>query len=294
MTASRLDIHQLITNQIITAIESGAGEFKLPWHRSGVDLFHPRNIASHSAYRGVNILTLWLIADTRGYHSGLWGTFNQWVALGAKVRKGEKAAYVVFYKEITSSNDDDMEKSNSRHIARATPVFAAEQVDGYDIETPTLGSGAPFNVNSEVQDFIKKTGAMIFHGGEEAYYQPSTDRIHLPVKETFIGSESSSAEESYYATLFHELTHYTGAIGRCDRDLTGRFGAKAYAMEELVAELGAAFLCSHFKISSAPRQDHAQYLANWLSVMKSDNRAIFTAASKASRAVDFLLDHISS
>jgi antirestriction protein ArdC len=104
----------------------------------------------------------------------------------------------------------------------------------------------------------------------------------------FLGTETSSPEESYYSTLFHELTHFSGAKGRCDRDLTGRFGSSAYAMEELIAELGAAFLCGQFQISAAPRADHAQYLAHWLSVLKSDKRAIFTAASKASQAVDYL------
>jgi antirestriction protein ArdC len=129
---------------------------------------------------------------------------------------------------------------------------------------------------------------MLHHGGHQAYYQPSTDSIHLPFRETFLQTETSSPEENYYSTLFHELTHFSGAKGRCDRDLTGRFGSSAYAMEELIAELGAAFLCGHFQMSSTPRADHAQYLANWLSVLKSDKRAIFTAASKASQAVDYL------
>ena len=104
MNASRFDIHQLITDQIVSAIEAGAGEFKLPWHRSGTDLLYPRNVASQIAYRGVNILTLWLTAETKGFSSGVWGTFNQWTSLGATIRKGEKAAYVVFYKEINGNH----------------------------------------------------------------------------------------------------------------------------------------------------------------------------------------------
>ena len=291
MTATRLDVHQLITNQIIAAIESGAGEFKLLWHRSGADLSQPRNIASQSFYRGINVLTLWLTAEAKAYPSGLWGTFNQWTALGAKIRKGEKASLVVFYKETIPSKIDETVDKKSCHIARATPVFALEQVEDYAHEIAVLELDSSHNINCEAEAFIKKTGAVILHGGSAAYYQPSTDRIHLPVKNVFIGSESSSAEESYYATVFHELIHFTGRTDRCDRDLSGRFGTSAYAMEELIAELGAAFLCSHFKISSAPRKDHAQYLANWLSVMKSDKRAIFSAASQASRAVDFLLDN---
>ena len=286
MNASSFDIHQLITDQIIAAIEAGVGEFKLPWHRPGHDLLCPRNVASNVAYRGVNILTLWLTAQSKGFTSGIWGTFNQWTAIGAKVRKGEKAAHVVFYKEINICEEEDEIKK--RLFARATPVFAAEQVEGYQLEPLSHPPEAEFKRSTEIEEFIGRTRAMLQHGGHQAYYQPSTDSIHLPFRETFLQTETSSPEENYYSTLFHELTHFSGAKGRCDRDLTGRFGSSAYAMEELIAELGAAFLCGHFKISASPREDHAQYLANWLSVLKSDKRAIFTAASKASQAVDYL------
>lgn len=288
MTASRFDIHQLITDQIVAFLEAGVSEFKLPWHRPGADMQYPRNIASKATYRGVNVLTLWLMAESKGYTSGIWGTFNQWTALGASIQKGAKAAHVVFYKEISASEMDDLNDGEKRLIARATPVFAAEQVDGYEIESTAPQRGAEFKRSHEIDAFIRKTDVTIHHGASQAYYQPSTDSIHLPFREMFHGTETSSPEESYYSTLFHELTHYSGAKGRCDRDLTGRFGSSAYAMEELIAELGAAFLCGHFQISAAPRADHAQYLAHWLAVLKADKRAIFTAASKASQAVDYL------
>jgi len=293
MKNSNLDIQQLITDQIIASIEKGVGEFKLPWHRSGADMTYPRNISSQIAYKGVNILTLWLTAESKGYRSGLWGTFNQWTALGAKIKKGEKATHVILYKEIALHRDDNDDKK-SHLLARAIPVFAAEQVDDYQISNKDSVANIQLYVSHEAEAFIKNTRAMILHGGSEAYYQPSTDRIHLPHKAAFTGTDTSSAEESYYSTLFHELTHFSGAKGRCDRDLTGRFGTNSYAMEELIAELGAAFLCGHFMISSAPRKDHAQYLSSWLSVLKSDKRAIFTAASKASQAVEFLISEASS
>lgn len=289
MNTSRFDIHQLITDQIVSAIEAGAGEFKLPWHRSGTDLLYPRNVASRIAYRGVNILTLWLTAETKGFRSGVWGTFNQWTSLGATIRKGEKAAYVVFFKEINVAVDDGEENGSKRLFARATPVFAAEQVDGYETNTVVCKAGSEFNQSFEIDAFVGRTKATIYHGGDLAYYQPSTDSIHLPFQKDFLPSVTSSVEENYYSTLFHELVHFSGTKNRCDRNLTGRFGSDSYAMEELIAELGAAFLCGHFQISATPRVDHAQYLAHWLSVLKSDKRAIFAAASKASQAVEFLV-----
>ena len=131
MKEQRFDIHRHITNQIIAAIESGAGEFRLPWHRSAGNIMRPVNIASGKPYNGVNILTLWATADALGYSSGTWGTYRQWAEAGAQVRKGEKAAYIVFYKEISVASDDD--EAESRLFARATPVFAAEQVDGIEL-----------------------------------------------------------------------------------------------------------------------------------------------------------------
>jgi antirestriction protein ArdC len=286
MKSERFDIHQHITDQIIAAIEGGAGEFRLPWHRSAGNIMRPVNIASKNAYRGVNILTLWATADEKGYSSGTWGTYKQWAEAGAQVRKGEKSAYIVFYKEITVGSDDS-DEAETRLFARATPVFAAEQVDGFAapvIETPAT----VIPPIEQAEAFVAKTGASITHGGSRAFYRPSTDSIQLPPREAFIGSPTSTGAEAYYSTLLHELTHYTSHESRCNRQLGKRFGDDAYAMEELVAELGAAFLCADLGISDAPRADHAQYLDHWLTVMKADKKALFTAASKASEAVTFL------
>lgn len=131
MKEQRFDIHQHITNQIVAAIENGAGEFRLPWHRGTGNIMRPVNIASKKAYRGVNILALWAAADASGYESGTWGTYKQWAESGAQVKKGEKASYVVFYKEITVAADEDADDNGTRLFAKATPVFAAEQVEGY-------------------------------------------------------------------------------------------------------------------------------------------------------------------
>jgi len=291
MSKERFDIHQHITDKIVSAIERGAGDFRLPWHRSAGSIIRPVNIASKKAYRGVNVVALWAYAEESGYSSGIWGTYRQWAETGAQVRKGEKAAFVVFYKELefaaeTETGDAD---TITRLFARATPVFAAEQVDGYQPSVidapPTTTVITPLE---QAEAFVTATGANIVHGGSRACYVPRTDNIHMPPRDVFIGSPTSTPAEAYYSTLLHELTHWTSAPSRCNRELGKRFGDQAYAIEELVAELGAAFLCADLRITDEPRADHAQYLASWLSVLKADKKAIFTAASKASEATTFL------
>ena len=288
MTREGFDIHQHVTNQIIAAIERGAGDFRPPWRRGAGGLMRPVNIASKKAYRGVNVLALWATADEKGFSSGVWGSYKQWTQAGAQVREGEKAAYVVFYKQITvAAENRDSDNGKSRLFARATPVFAAEQVDGWI--APVIDTPAPVITPIErAEVFVAATGATIIHGGDRAFYRPSTDSIHLPPREAFIGSATSAPAEAYYSTLLHELTHFAGHESRCNRRLGKRFGDHAYAMEELVAELGAAFLCADLGVTDQPRADHAQYLEHWLTVMKADKRAIFTAASKASEAAAFL------
>jgi len=284
MSKERFDIHQHITDRLIAVIESGVGQWQMPWHR-GSGSKRPVNIASGNPYNGVNILALWIEAQVNGYGSHLWGTFRQWADRGANVRKGQKASYVVFYKQVEVASDGDPKNEyKSRVFARATPVFNADQVEGL----PEVVPSAAVEQLQDAERFIARTGANIVHGGHRACFIPKLDEIHMPPRELFTGSATSSATEAYYSTLLHELTHWTGPAHRCDRDLSGRFGTEAYAMEELVAELGAAFLCAELGIAVEPRTDHAQYLAHWLKVLKADKRAIFTAASKAGEAVSFL------
>lgn len=284
MSKERFDIHQHITDRIVASIEAGAGKWQMPWHR-GSGSRHPVNIASGNKYRGINVLALWIDAQVNGYSSHEWGTFRQWMAKGATVRKGAKASYVVFYKELDLSEAEQADGEPKRRlIARATPVFNADQVDGLAVETAEV---AVAEIGA-VDVFVQATGAVVREGGAQACYMPSIDEIRMPQRGAFTGSATSSATEAYYATLLHELTHWTAPAHRCGRDLSGRFGTEAYAMEELIAELGAAFLCADLGISVEPRADHAQYLAHWLQVLKADKRAIFTAASKAAEAAAFL------
>ena len=290
MTKERFDIHQHITDKIVSAIERGAGDFRLPWQRATDSIVRPVNIASKKAYRGVNVVALWAYAEELGYSSGVWGTYKQWAEAGAQVRKGEKAAFVVFYKELEFAADPETGETETatRLFARATPVFAAEQVDGHQVPVIDASPATVITPIEQAEAFVAATGATIHHGGGRAFYRPSTDSIQLPPREAFVGTDTSTPAESYYATLCHELIHWTSHESRCNRQLGKRFGDQAYAMEELVAELGAAFLCADLRITDAPRTDHAQYLASWLAVLKADKKAIFTAASKASEATAFL------
>lgn len=203
------------------------------------------------------------------------------------MRKGEKSAFVVFYKELEIASEAGDAEVETRLFARETPVFAAEQVDGYLAPVIEMSTVAMTWIE-QAEAFVAATGAQIHHGGTRAFYRPSTDSIQLPPREAFIGTPTSTPAESYYSTLLHELTHWTSAESRCNRQLGKRFGDQSYAMEELIAELGAAFLCADLQITDEPRADHAQYLSAWLSVMKADKKAIFTAASKASEAAAFL------
>ena len=293
------DLYQQITDQIVAAIEAGAGSAEMPWHRSGVTTTRPTNAFSGQAYRGVNIVSLWAATATRYFSSGHWATFKQWRCLGAQVRKGEKGSLIVFYKRYVAGQSDVRAGSNEdgtspdgrakavRWLARTSWVFNAEQVEGWSPPKPAVRS--PAEVVSHAETFVDRTGATIRHGGARACYRPSGDTIEMPARDSFTGTTTSGATESYYAILFHELTHWSGHRSRLDRRLSNRFGEEAYAMEELVAELGASFLCAECAITNHPRLDHAGYIANWLAVLRNDKRAIFTAASKASEATAFLI-----
>ncbi|MGE0371635.1 MAG: ArdC family protein, partial [Gammaproteobacteria bacterium] len=238
MSNERRDIHQQITDQIITAIEAGAGEFCLPWHRPKGSLTRPTNIASGNAYQGVNVLTLWVAAEAKGFPAGLWGTYRQWQAKGAQVRKGEKASLVVFYKELDVQREDAAtgETTDSRVLlARASPVFNVAQVDGYALPDAAPPPPSSFDVVARAEALMRNSGALIYEGGDRAFYRPVDDSVHLPDRGRFTGTDTMSAQEAFYATSFHELTHWTGAKHRLDRAFGNRFGSRAYAFEELVA-----------------------------------------------------------
>jgi antirestriction protein ArdC len=288
-STERFDVHQAITNQIIAAIDAGCGKLQMPWHRSGSAIMRPVNVSSGNAYRGVNTVALWAAADACGYDHGLWGTYRQWQDCGAQVRKDEKSSLIVFYREFDSDDADDNGDDDRRRrcMARASRVFNIAQVDGYVASEPSADDNRVDPIAS-AETFVASTGARVVEGGDRAFYNIREDAITMPDRYRFIDTKSGTATAAFYATLLHELTHWSGASHRLDRQFGERFGDDAYAMEELVAELGAAFLCGDLGISAEPRADHAAYIDSWLRILKGDRKAIFTAASAASRAAEFL------
>jgi antirestriction protein ArdC len=288
-----MNAYETITASIVEAIEAGAGPYKMPWHTVAGVANSPINLISRKAYRGINTLVLGSAAMSKGYHSGEWATYKQWQERGAQVRKGEKSTPVVFWKffdqgrkpgEATEGDPGGSEKKAvSIPMARLYSVFNAAQTDGYVAPPePVINREARI---ADCEAFVQALGASVQHGGNRAFYSPAADTVTMPPFERFIDSTA------YYSVLAHELTHWTGP--RLERNLTGRFGSESYAVEELVAELGAAFTCARLGIATEPRRDHAPYIASWLRVLKGDSRAIFTAASQAQRACDWMADRAS-
>jgi antirestriction protein ArdC len=304
-TRPRLDVHEAITAKIIAAIEAGAGDFQMPWHRPGVAFTIPKNALTEQPYRGSNILSLWIDADAKKFEHQIYATFKQWQELGAQVRKGEKGSMIVKYgtwvpqgasknanadaKSELRGDDDDQA---TRMFAKAAWVFNVQQVDGYAI-TPKAPRPDLTERLAHVDAFLANTGAEFREGGQRAFYRHrdssgAGDFIQMPERNLFTGTATSTPTESYESTRLHEASHWAGAGHRLNRQMGERFGDKAYAFEELVAELSAAYLCAGLEITNTPRLDHAQYLASWLTVLKGDSKAIFSAASHATRTVDYL------
>jgi len=287
-STERRDIHAEITAKLVAAIEADPGRPSLPWRRSGAPLFMPQNALTKRHYNGINVVSLWVAAEVLGYAAPIWATYKQWSEIDCQVRKGEKASLVIFYKEFeTDPNPDDDSDDGKRRVARASYVFNASQVDGYTLPEPPAPLGPIERVNAADRFFLA-TGARVEHGGDRAYYRPSTDTIHMPEEDCFCGTNTLTRTEGYYAVLGHECIHWSGSEKRLAREFGKRFGDAAYAAEELVAEIGSAFLCAELGITQDTRPDHAQYLAHWLQLLKSDPKAIFAAAAKASEAVAFL------
>jgi antirestriction protein ArdC len=229
-----------------------------------------------------------------GYESHEWASFKQWQERGANVRKGEKGTPIVFYKNLHVESSDvdaseDAEGGRTIPFARASWVFNAAQVDGHVAQATALPESPLFERIASVDRVIEATGAQIEYGGSRACYNRLTDRISIPDERAFFGTETSTAQEAFYSTILHELAHHSGSESRLNREKGKRFADRAYAFEELIAELSAAFLCSELGITNDPRPDHAQYLVQYLAILKNDKKAIFTAAAAASAATDFIL-----
>ena len=283
--------YQAVTDRIVAMLETGTPPWQRSWSAGAPTITGPiaRPLRScGKPYTGVNVLNLWAAGMMRGFSSRYWMTYKTAAGLGGQVRKGAKSEFCFYVGKhvVAAESEDKSDKVIS--FMRAYCVFNCDEIDGlparyYAIEAaPVKPAEWSHDRNPEVDSFVGHTGATIGHGGDRAYYMPSSDAVRMPHLEQFRDAES------YYATLLHEIVHWTSAEARCDRQLGKRFGDDAYAAEELVAELGAAFLCADLAITNEPREDHASYLASWIKVLKADNRAIFRAASLAEKAAGFL------
>jgi antirestriction protein ArdC len=237
----------------------------------------------------MNVFWLWMVADMCGYASPYWMTYNQARSLGAQVKKGEKSTIAIFYKSYTKEVEapGTGEKSDeARRVLKAYPVFNADQVEGLPeryYPAASLDLVEPEGREAEFDTFFGAIPVTLRHRGGEAYYEPGADRITMPPAHLFTGFDQ------YYATLGHELSHWTGHPSRLARDLKNRFGTAAYAAEELIAELSSAMLGAELGLPVTHLDSHASYIEHWLKLLRQDDRAILTAAAKAEEAASLLL-----
>lgn len=287
-TVPATDAYQDVTNAIIAALETGVKPWEKPWQSGGVVQFPLRSCGTR--YRGINVLLLWMTAQAKGYASPYWMTFKQALTFeGACVRKGEKGSKVFYSgaREITTEDANGDEETVMARFMKSYTVFNVAQIDGLPVNffpaPVVLTEREKAERIDHAEAFFAAIPATVRHGGPSAYYQPSSDHIQMPAINDFEDAER------YYSTLAHEHTHWTKHPTRLDRDFgRKRWGDEGYAAEELVAELGAAYTCASLGFRPDHIEDHAAYIESWLKVLKNDKRAIFTAASYAQRAVDYL------
>jgi antirestriction protein ArdC len=281
------DLYVNVTARIVSALEAGVAPWIRPWSTTADTL--PMNAGTRRPYRGVNFVLLTLEAQAQGYPLQRWVTYREALELGGQVRKGERGTTIVYWQlkrvaavaDVYPDRDEPNLPDKVYPLLRAFTVFNTAQVHGLPpsvtcVDTPT------WEPESRAENLMLMSGVQISHGGFKAFYQPSTDSIQLPPRSAF------ATAHQYYGTALHELTHATAHPSRCAREFGLRFGDDAYAAEELVAELGAAFLCAHCRIDG--KLEHASYLSTWLRVLRADRRAIVVAASRAQQAADFILN----
>jgi antirestriction protein ArdC len=286
---SRRDLYQRVTDTIIQQLEKGTVPWQQPWVGDNKGYLQiPYNLASQKAYRGINIVLLWSAALERNFTSNQWATFKQWKAKGESIRKDEKGSLIVYYDTFDSEEDGEIKKIP---FLKHSIVFNKSQLGSYDPAKEIVHQ--PNQVSlvqriEQVDQFVANTKATIEHWDKGACFLPFEDKICMPKPEMFCDTKTATAQEGYYTTLLHELTHWSGHHKRLNRQYGKKFGDQAYAQEELVAELGAAFLSAEFDITNVYNGDHAAYIAHWIQVLKKNKHSIIAAASEASKAVEYV------
>ena len=285
----RVSLYEEITDKIITELEAGRLPWVQPWGSNGVSapLAMPKNAATGRGYSGINVLILWGAVVQHGFPTQSWLTFRQALGLGGNVRKGERGTTVVYADRFVP--DDERRRSRETgDEAVAIPflkrftVFNAAQCDGLPEDLVTVPPPIPEGlIMPDVEEMIRASGADLRLGGDKAFYAPGLDYIQTPRPESYFDPIN------WHRTALHELGHWTGHPSRLARDLSGGFGSKSYAREELCAEMASAFCCATLGI--VPTVRHADYIGSWLEVLREDNRAVVRAASAASKAADHLL-----
>jgi antirestriction protein ArdC len=288
MHNERQDVYTRVTGKIIADLEQGVRTWMKPWNAGNTAGRIVRPLRFNGVpYSGINILMLWAESVAQGFASPTWMTYRQASELNAHVRKGEKGSLVVYANSITRTEEGAQGEESEReiHYMKGYTVFNVEQIEDLPelYYTKPEVTTTPVERIAKAEAFFACTKADVRYRGDRAFYAAEGDYIQMPVIEAFKDAES------FYAALGHESAHWTKHPSRLDRDFGRKqWGDEGYAREELVAELASAFLCADLGITPEVREDHASYIAEWLTVLKNDKRAIFSAASHAQKAVDFL------
>lgn len=282
------DIYTRVTNKILSDLERGNLTWRKPWnceHLSEQVMFPLRS--NSIPYTGINTILLWATAAEKGYSLPHWMTFKQALEMKASVAKGEKSTQIVYANQLIKEEEGSNGETQITKIPylKTYNVFNVSQINGLPdqfYKQPEKPVTDPKVRNEEVEKFFARTKADIYTGRQASYNQ-STDRIQMPPFESF------STVSDYYAILAHELTHWTKPPARLNRDLGQKTNREeGYAKEELVAEIGACFLGAHLGFEPMPEQHHAAYIQSWMKVLKDNKRFIFSAASHAQRAVEYM------
>jgi antirestriction protein ArdC len=278
---TKTDINQTVTDSIIAALETGK-PWACPWQRTPGMSGLPSNYATGMGYSGMNIMLLWCSASEQGFNDSRWMTYKQAKAEGGQVRKGEHGTTAIFYTMLERENNEG--ETDYIPMLKTFTVFNVEQIDGLPLSDEAVFPPETFEPLPQVEALFRNCGATIIEKGQNAFFAPSTDEIHLPERRLFSGAVN------FYATGLHELVHWSGAKSRLNREMKGKFGSEGYAFEELIAELGSAFLVADLGI--AGEVQHESYIASWLKALKNDKRYIFKAASAAPKAHRYLMDKL--